>query len=91
MNIMSPMRVLKMLRIKDQRWVKPKIILQLKEQEEIHKTRMTHFRYNVTYALLVIEESISSTYREVEISSESEIWKNVMSEEIKSLHKNDTW
>jgi len=27
----------------------------------------------------------------VEISSESEMWKNVMLEEMKSLHKNDTW
>ena len=35
----------------------------------------------VTYALPVIEESISSTYREVEISSESEMWKNAMLEE----------
>jgi len=45
----------------------------------------------VTCALSVIEESISSIYREAEIRSESEMYKNIMLEEINSLHKNDTW
>jgi len=34
---------------------------------------------------------IPSTYREAEISSESRMWKDVMEEEMSSLHKNDTW
>jgi len=45
----------------------------------------------VTSALSVIEEAISSTYREVEISSEFKIWKDNMMEEMSSLHKNNTW
>jgi len=44
----------------------------------------------VAYALLVIEEAISSTYREAEISSESKMCKDVVMEEMYSLHKNDT-
>ena len=44
----------------------------------------------VTYALSVIEEAISSTYREAEINSESKIWKDAMEEEMSSLYKNDT-
>ena len=45
----------------------------------------------VTYALPVIEESISSTYRKTEISSEFKMWKDAMMEEMSSLHKNNTW
>jgi len=45
----------------------------------------------VAYALLVVEEAIPSTYREVKISSESKMWKDAMIEEMSSLHKNDTW
>ena len=45
----------------------------------------------VTHALPVVEEAIPSTYREAEISSESKMWKDAMEEEMKSLHKNDTW
>ena len=45
----------------------------------------------VAYALPVVEEVISSTYREVEISSEFKMWKDDMMEEMSSLHKNDTW
>ena len=44
----------------------------------------------MTYALTVIEEVISSTYREAEISSESKIWKDAIVEEMSSLYKNDT-
>jgi len=43
-----------------------------------------------TYALLVVKEVISSTYREAEIGSESKMWKDAMEEEMSSLHKNDT-
>ena len=42
-------------------------------------------------ALLVIEEVISSTYMEAEISSESKMWKDSMMEEMTFLYKNDTW
>jgi len=44
----------------------------------------------VTYTLSVIEEAISSTYREAEISSESKMWKDAMVEEMSFLYKNDT-
>ena len=45
----------------------------------------------IFYALPVVEEVIPSTYKEAEISSESKMWKEVMEEEMSSLHKNDTW
>jgi len=45
----------------------------------------------VAYTLPVIEEAISYTYREAEISSESKMRKDIMMEEMDSLHKNDTW
>ena len=45
----------------------------------------------VAYALSVVEEAISSTYMEAEISSESRMWKDAMVEEMSSLYKNDTW
>ena len=41
--------------------------------------------------LFVMEEAISSAYREAEISSEFKMWKDAMIEEMSSLHKNDTW
>jgi len=44
----------------------------------------------VAYALPVAEETIPSTYKETEISSESKMWKDVMVEEMNSLYKNDT-
>jgi len=44
----------------------------------------------VSYTLPVIEEVIQSTYMEAEINSESKMWKDVMMEEMSSLHKNDT-
>jgi len=45
----------------------------------------------VAYALPVIEETIPSTYREAEISSDSKMWKDAIVEEMSSLYKNDTW
>jgi len=42
----------------------------------------------VDYALSVIEHAIPYAYREAEINSEYEMWKEAMLEE--SLHKNDT-
>jgi len=44
----------------------------------------------VAYALSLIEDAISSTYKEVEISSEFEMWKEVMLEEMNYFQKNDT-
>ena len=44
----------------------------------------------VAYALSVIGKAIPSTYRETEISSEFKMWKDVIMEEMSSLHKNDT-
>jgi len=43
----------------------------------------------VAYALPVIEEAISSTYREAEISSESKMRKDAIMEEMSSLYKNN--
>ena len=43
----------------------------------------------VAYALSLIEDEIPSTYKKVEISFESEMWKDIMLEEMNSLHKND--
>ena len=45
----------------------------------------------LAYALPVVEEVIRSIYREAEISSESKMWKDAMEEEMRSLHKNNTW
>jgi len=45
----------------------------------------------VAYALPIVKKAISFTYMEAEISSESKMWKDVMMEEMNSLHKNDTW
>jgi len=45
----------------------------------------------MAYALSVVEEAIPSTYRKVEISSESKMWKDTMMKEMSYLHKNDIW
>ena len=42
------------------------------------------------YGLPIIEEAIPSTYRKAEISSEFKIWKDVMMQQMSSLHKNNT-
>ena len=44
----------------------------------------------VAYALPSIEEAIPSINREIEISSESGMWKDAMEEKMKSIYKNDT-
>ena len=46
----------------------------------------------VAYALSVevVEDSVLSTFRKSELSSESELWRKAMVE-IESLHVNDTW
>jgi len=45
----------------------------------------------LAYTLPIVEEAISSTYKEAKISSESKIWKDAIMDEMSSLHKNDTW
>ena len=47
----------------------------------------------VAYALSVevAKDNVPSTFREVELNSESKLWKKVMVEEIESLYVNDTW
>jgi len=44
----------------------------------------------VAYTLPIIEEAISSTYRETKISSEFTMCKDDMMKEMSSLYKNDT-
>jgi len=44
----------------------------------------------VAYTLSVVEETISSTYKKAEINSEFKMWKDAMTEEMNSLHKNNT-
>jgi len=43
------------------------------------------------YALPVVEEVITSIYREARISLEFKMWKNAMMKKMSSLYKNDTW
>ena len=45
----------------------------------------------VAYALSVevVEDSVPSTFRETELSFESDLWRNVMMKEIESLHVNN--
>lgn len=45
----------------------------------------------VTYALPAEGDQIPTTYKEAIQSSEQTEWKNAMSEEMQSLHKNQTW
>lgn len=45
----------------------------------------------VAYALPVIDDGIPYTYKEAVQSVESAKWKEAMDEEMKSLHKNQTW
>ncbi|KAJ8639086.1 hypothetical protein MRB53_015780 [Persea americana] len=49
------------------------------------------FTNMVAYALPMVEECVPTTYKEAKRHSESVEWQNAMDEEMKSLHKNDTW
>ncbi|CAL9002404.1 unnamed protein product [Prunus brigantina] len=60
-----------------------------KSRREIRKP--ARFTDIVAYALPVIEDDIPSAYKEAVRSSESVEWKKSMDEEMKSLHKNETW
>ena len=62
-----------------------------RERRNSQKPAWLTTNMTVAYTLLVIEDAIPSTYKDVEISSESEMWKEAMLEEMNSLHKNDTW
>ena len=44
----------------------------------------------VVYALLIVDDDVPSTYREVISNPESIQWKRVINKEMKSLHKNET-
>ena len=59
-------------------------------KKNLHKPSWLTTDMIVAYALLLIEETISSTYREVEIISEPMMWKDAMVKEMSSLYKNDT-
>ena len=39
----------------------------------------------------IMEDSVPSTFREAELSSESELWRKAIVDEIESLHVNDIW
>ena len=47
----------------------------------------------VVYALPVevIKDSVPTTFREVELGSEPELWRRATVEEIDSLHVNNIW
>ncbi|RWR77058.1 Retrovirus-related Pol polyprotein from transposon TNT 1-94 [Cinnamomum micranthum f. kanehirae] len=45
----------------------------------------------VAYALPMVEECVPTTYKYAKRHSESVEWQAAMDEEMKSLHKNDTW
>ncbi|KAM1671634.1 hypothetical protein ACFXTN_036619 [Malus domestica] len=60
-----------------------------RSRREIRKP--AQFTDIVAYALPVIEDDIPSAYKEAVMSSECELWKKSMDEEMKSLHKNETW
>ncbi|BBG99268.1 transposable element gene [Prunus dulcis] len=60
-----------------------------RSRREIRKP--VRFTDIVAYALPVIEDDIPSAYKEAVRSSESVEWKKSMDEEMKSLHKNETW
>ncbi|KAM2303958.1 hypothetical protein ACFXTH_023714 [Malus domestica] len=60
-----------------------------RSRREIRKP--ARFTDIVAYALPVIEDDIPSAYKEAVMSSECELWKKSMDEEMKSLHKNETW
>ena len=50
------------------------------------------FRYGGAYALPVevVEDSVPSSFREAKLSSEFDLWRKAMVEEIESLHVNNT-
>ena len=53
--------------------------------------KSTRYVDAVSYALPIVEEDIPSTYKEAMCTSKSGEWKKAMEEEMKSLHKNQTW
>ncbi|KAM1696422.1 hypothetical protein ACFXTN_027951 [Malus domestica] len=60
-----------------------------RSRREIQKP--ARFTDIVAYALPVFEDDIPSAYKEAVMSSECELWNKSMDEEMKSLHKNETW
>ena len=56
----------------------------------LYKPRWLTTNMIMAYTPSVVEEAILTTYMEAEISSEFQMWKDGMIEEMSSLHKNDT-
>ena len=60
-----------------------------RSQQEIRKP--ARFFNAVAYALPIVEEDIPSTYKEAVCTFESGERKKAINEEMRSLHKNQTW
>ncbi|KAH9677438.1 Timeless family protein [Citrus sinensis] len=60
-------------------------------RRELKKPRWLTKDMVVAYALPVIDDDIPNTFGEAFRSSESDQWKLVIEEEMKSLHQNQTW
>ena len=57
-----------------------------KTRKSLHKPSWLTVNMIMVYTLCD-----SAIYRKAQISSESNMWKDVMMEEMSSLNKNDTW
>jgi len=69
-------------------WVMSMNPLQLEDPEEIHANQVgLHYRYNYGLCSPNCLRGDPVTYRKAEISSELKMWKDVIEEEMSSLHK----
>lgn len=74
--------------------VKPQHTIAANRQRRQIKSLVRYGYTNIAYALIVgdkMERDELSSYSEVMASSESLQWLGAMSEEMESLHRNQTW